>query len=75
MAGSRYTCPMILNRTIAFLIIQVLEFHAYDSDSDSRDLGDHDFLGSASMTLGEIVSSSGGRLQRDVIIRGQKRGE
>ena len=54
---------------------QILEFHAYDSDSDSRDLADHDFLGSSSMALGEIVSSPGSRLTRDVIIHAQKRGD
>ena len=52
----------------------MLEFHAYDSDSNDRDLASHDFLGAATMALGEIVSSPGGRLQRDVMIHGQKRG-
>ena len=35
---------------------QVLKFEVYDMDSESSRLTDHDFLGSAEATLGEIVS-------------------
>jgi len=43
---------------------QVLEFHVFDSDSESRRLEDHDFLGAAQMALGEIVSAPDSLLQR-----------
>ena len=52
----------------------MLEFHVYDSDSASRNLADHDFLGSTSMALGEMVSAPDGRLQRPIIISRQQRG-
>ena len=39
---------------------QFLRFEMYDIDSGSNRLEDHDFLGSAECTLGQIVSSGGG---------------
>ena len=54
---------------------QILEFHAFDSDSSSRNLADHDFLGATSMALGEIISSPDGRLTRDLIHSGAKKGQ
>jgi hypothetical protein len=36
---------------------QILKFEIYDIDSASSKLSDHDFLGSAQCTLGQIVSS------------------
>ena len=36
---------------------QFLKFEVYDIDSDSQQLQDHDFIGSAEITLGQIVSA------------------
>lgn len=36
---------------------QNLKFDIYDVDSDSSDLRDHDFLGAASCSLGQIISN------------------
>ena len=33
---------------------QYLKFDVYDVDTNSRDLSEHDFLGSCTMTLGQI---------------------
>ncbi|XP_075222008.1 copine-8-like [Lycorma delicatula] len=35
---------------------QLLQFRVYDVDSESKKLSDHDFIGMASCTLGQIVS-------------------
>ncbi|KAM6289043.1 copine-5-like, partial [Aegotheles albertisi] len=43
---------------------QNLRFDLYDVDSKSSDLSKHDFLGQAFCTLGEIVGSAGGRLEK-----------
>jgi len=43
---------------------QVLEFKVFDSDSNSKQLSNHDFLGSVQMALGEIVSAPDSLLQR-----------
>ncbi|XP_017457136.1 copine-5 isoform X2 [Rattus norvegicus] len=43
---------------------QNLRFDLYDVDSKSPDLSKHDFLGQAFCTLGEIVGSSGSRLEK-----------
>ncbi|KAI5278984.1 copine-5 isoform X2 [Manis pentadactyla] len=47
---------------------QNLRFDLYDVDSKSPDLSKHDFLGQAFCTLGEIVGSSGSRLQKPLTI-------
>jgi len=39
--------------------IQELKFDVYDSDSNSRDLSSHDFIGSVSTNLARIMGSSG----------------
>jgi len=39
---------------------QNLKFEMYDIDSPSNNLGDHDFIGRATCTLGQIVTSGGG---------------
>ena len=36
---------------------QNLKFEIYDVDSSSSDLGEHDFLGGASCSLGQIISN------------------
>merc|ERR1711892_1572349 len=38
---------------------QILRFDVYDSDSDSSDQSDHDFIGRMECSLGEIVSNQG----------------
>ncbi|XP_076863695.1 copine-8 [Brachyhypopomus gauderio] len=43
---------------------QNLRFHLYDLDSKSENLSKHDFLGQMFCTLGELVSSSGSRMER-----------
>ena len=40
---------------------QYLKFDMYDIDCDSAQLNDHDFLGTATCTLGQIISAGGGR--------------
>lgn len=52
----------------------MLEFQVYDSDSASRRLSDHDFLGSVTLALGEIVSAPDCSIQRPISISGQSRG-
>ncbi|KAM5286956.1 copine-5 isoform 3-T4 [Hipposideros larvatus] len=47
---------------------QNLRFDLYDVDSKSPDLSKHDFLGQAFCTLGEIVGSSGSRLEKPLAI-------
>ncbi|XP_067913311.1 copine-8-like isoform X4 [Heterodontus francisci] len=54
---------------------QNLRFDLYDVDSKSPDLSKHDFLGQMFCTLGEIVGSSGSRLEKPLIgIPGKKCG-
>jgi hypothetical protein len=54
---------------------QVLEFHVFDSDSNSRKLADQDFLGSAQTASGEIVSAPNCNLTRPLrITQGQGSG-
>lgn len=43
--------------------IQELVFEVYDSDSESLNLEDHDFIGSCKTTLGEIIASKSGVMQ------------
>jgi len=43
---------------------QKLKFELYDVDSNSRNLKDHDFIGFAELTLGEVIGSAGGALGR-----------
>ncbi|XP_076008329.1 copine-8 isoform X1 [Genypterus blacodes] len=43
---------------------QNLRFDLYDVDSKSANLSKHDFLGQACCTLGEVVGSLGGRLEK-----------
>ena len=38
---------------------QLMRFEVYDIDSDSSDLRDHDFIGSAECSLGRIVAAGG----------------
>ena len=61
---------------------QLLRFEVYDIDSESDDLQDHDFIGAAECTLGQIVSAanrgSGGsklKLNRDITNHSFKEGE
>merc|ERR1712012_520489 len=51
---------------------QYLNFDVYDVDTNSRDLSEHDFLGSCTMTLGQIVSSGSAVL--DLIHPNYKKG-
>ena len=46
---------------------QKLKFAVYDSDSSSRSLGVHDFLGECFTTLGEIVGASNGNHKRALL--------
>uniref|UniRef100_A0A673I9W5 Copine-8-like n=1 Tax=Sinocyclocheilus rhinocerous TaxID=307959 RepID=A0A673I9W5_9TELE len=43
---------------------QNLKFDLYDVDSKSPNLSKHDFLGQACCTLGEVVGSLGGRMEK-----------
>uniref|UniRef100_A0A8C2IE58 Copine-8 n=1 Tax=Cyprinus carpio TaxID=7962 RepID=A0A8C2IE58_CYPCA len=43
---------------------QNLKFDLYDVDSKSTNLSKHDFLGQACCTLGEVVGSLGGRMEK-----------
>uniref|UniRef100_A0A3Q3GYN7 Copine 8 n=1 Tax=Labrus bergylta TaxID=56723 RepID=A0A3Q3GYN7_9LABR len=43
---------------------QNIRFDLYDVDSKSANLSKHDFLGQAHCTLGEVVGSLGGRLEK-----------
>uniref|UniRef100_A0A671QZ59 Copine-8-like n=1 Tax=Sinocyclocheilus anshuiensis TaxID=1608454 RepID=A0A671QZ59_9TELE len=43
---------------------QNLKFDLYDVDSKSSNLSKHDFLGQAFCTLGEVVGSLGGRMEK-----------
>jgi len=52
---------------------QLLRFEVYDSDSDSRQLADHDFIGRMECSLGEVVSSGGKGLTR--VLVGEKAGQ
>eukprot|EP00741_Cyanophora_paradoxa_P024154 tig00021742_g23328.t1 len=45
---------------------QHFKLEVYDSDSNSRDLSAHDFIGEADIVLGELVSSRGQRLTREL---------
>ncbi|XP_061211691.1 copine-5-like [Neopsephotus bourkii] len=47
---------------------QNLRFDLYDVDSKSPDLSKHDFLGQTFCTLGEIVGSAGGRLEKPLMM-------
>uniref|UniRef100_A0A8D2J268 Copine 5 n=1 Tax=Varanus komodoensis TaxID=61221 RepID=A0A8D2J268_VARKO len=47
---------------------QNLRFDLYDVDSKSPDLSKHDFLGQTFCTLGEIVGSSGSRLEKPLMM-------
>uniref|UniRef100_UPI00398E4504 copine-8 isoform X3 n=1 Tax=Pristiophorus japonicus TaxID=55135 RepID=UPI00398E4504 len=46
---------------------QNLRFDLYDVDSKSSNLSEHDFLGQAFCTLGEIVGSQGSRLEKPLV--------
>ncbi|KAI9531273.1 Copine-8 [Dissostichus eleginoides] len=43
---------------------QNLRFDVYNVDSRSCNISKHDFLGQTFCTLGEIIGSTGGRLER-----------
>ncbi|XP_043092656.1 copine-8 isoform X2 [Puntigrus tetrazona] len=45
---------------------QNLKFDLYDVDSKSTNLSKHDFLGQACCTLGEVVGSLGGRMEKSL---------
>uniref|UniRef100_A0A8C9TTN0 Copine 8 n=1 Tax=Scleropages formosus TaxID=113540 RepID=A0A8C9TTN0_SCLFO len=54
---------------------QNLRFDLYDVDSKSANLSKHDFLGQAFCTMGEVVGSLGGRLEKPLVgIPGKKCG-
>ncbi|XP_065221686.1 copine-8-like [Planococcus citri] len=44
--------------TYHFEVLQELKFSVYDVDNNSSNLNDHDFLGSCTTTLGQLVSAS-----------------
>uniref|UniRef100_A0A673IE32 Copine-8-like n=1 Tax=Sinocyclocheilus rhinocerous TaxID=307959 RepID=A0A673IE32_9TELE len=47
---------------------QNLKFDLYDVDSKSPNLSKHDFLGQACCTLGEVVGSLGGRMEKESVM-------
>ena len=47
--------------------IQRLKFEVYDVDSTSKNLSDHDFIGSAECTVGSILGEGGGRYQKQLL--------
>eukprot|EP00105_Crassostrea_gigas_P018814 XP_011437035.1 PREDICTED: copine-8 isoform X1 [Crassostrea gigas] len=57
--------------TYYFEELQGIKFELYDVDSASRNLKDHDFIGSLECTLGELVGAPGGKLEKP--LRGPRR--
>lgn len=57
--------------TYYFEELQSIKFEIYDVDSTSRNLKDHDFIGSLECTLGELVGAPGGKLEKP--LRGPRR--
>lgn len=57
--------------TYYFEELQSIKFEIYDVDSASRNLKDHDFIGSLECTLGELVGAPGGKLEKP--LRGPRR--
>nr|XP_034317442.1 copine-8 isoform X1 [Crassostrea gigas] len=57
--------------TYYFEELQSTKFEIYDVDSASRNLKDHDFMGSLECTLGELVGAPGGKLEKP--LRGPRR--
>jgi len=53
---------------------QNVRFDVYDVDSKSADLTQHDFLGSASCSLGEIVGHQGSIFKRPLAINNRQKG-
>lgn len=51
---------------------QLMKFAVYDSDEDSNNLEDHDFIGSCECSLGEIVSAQGRGLTRSLVGKKEK---
>jgi len=45
---------------------QPLQFLIYDSDSDSKDLSKHDFIGTVELAMSEIASAPGGKLVKTI---------
>jgi len=50
---------------------QQLRFDVYDSDNDSANLDEHDFIGSMECSLGEIITQQGKGLTRNLIGAGK----
>jgi len=50
---------------------QQLRFDVYDSDSNSSNLEDHDFIGSMECSLGEVITQQGRGLTRQLIGAGK----
>jgi len=59
-----------------FELVQEIKFEAYDRDSDSQNLRDHDFIGSVSTTLSKIMGSRGATFSAELVKPGStgKRG-
>lgn len=53
---------------------QHLRFDVYDSDSNSPNLEDHDFIGSMECSLGEVISHQGKGLTRHLVGSGRSAG-
>jgi len=53
---------------------QLLRFDVYDSDGDSSNLDNHDFIGSMECSLGEVVASQGKGLTRHLKGSGKSAG-
>nr|XP_022302615.1 copine-8-like isoform X2 [Crassostrea virginica] len=50
--------------TYYFEELQSIKFEIYDVDSASRNLKDHDFIGSLECSVGELVGAPGGKLEK-----------
>lgn len=53
---------------------QKLRFDIYDVDSNTASLDAHDFLGSYEGTLGEIVGSPGGKIEKPLTLQNYQKG-
>merc|ERR1711887_491620 len=53
---------------------QQLRFDVYDSDSNSANLEDHDFIGSMECSLGEVITQQGRGLTRHLVGAGKSAG-
>ncbi|ETO31426.1 hypothetical protein RFI_05692 [Reticulomyxa filosa] len=50
---------------------QELRFDVYDEDKSSKNLKDHDFLGSCHMVVGELVHAPGQQLVKQLLLKGK----